>query len=41
LCIALDNPLGPAELHDAFRTMDIDKNGCISWKEFIKYWETT
>ena len=40
LCIALNNPLGPPELQDAFRTLDIDKNGCISWKEFIKYWET-
>lgn len=40
LCIALNNPLGPPELQDAFRTLDNDKNGCISWEEFIKYWET-
>ena len=38
LCIALNQPLGPAELQDAFRTLDIDKNGYISWEEFIKYW---
>jgi len=38
LCIALNDPLSPAELRDFFKLMDIDLSGEISWDEFINYW---
>tara|TARA_B100000780_G_C21003331_1_gene401482 strand:+ start:109 stop:336 length:228 start_codon:yes stop_codon:yes gene_type:complete len=39
LCIALNNPLSPAELSDMFKNIDDDKSGLITWEEFIKYWK--
>ncbi len=38
--IALNNPLLNAELCDFYKEMDTDRNGKISWTEFIKYWST-
>tara|TARA_B100000795_G_C22757738_1_gene422242 strand:- start:77 stop:295 length:219 start_codon:yes stop_codon:yes gene_type:complete len=40
LSIALNNPLSPAELYDLFKDFDEDHSGKISWKEFIKYWDS-
>lgn len=39
LSIALNSPLSPAELSDFFRSIDDDKSGLITMKEFIAYWE--
>lgn len=38
LSSALNDPLTPAELHDFFNKVDVDKSGKISWDEFFKYW---
>lgn len=38
LSSALNDPLTPAELHDFFNKVDVDKSGKISWEEFVKYW---
>ena len=39
LCIALNDPLSPADLADFFKRLDDDKNGRISFDEFIGYWK--
>ena len=40
LCIALNDPLSPAELTDFFKQVDADKSGKITWQEFIGYWRS-
>ena len=38
LCIALNDPLSQAELHDFYAKFDDDNSGYISYEEFLKYW---
>ena len=40
LCIALNDPLSPAELHDLMSAYDEDNSSNISWEEFIQYWDS-
>jgi Ca2+-binding EF-hand superfamily protein len=39
LCIALNDPLSLAELHDLMSAFDKDNSSTISWEEFIQYWD--